>query len=159
MQSLYLTHHSDPGSWRAMSRMKDNNPPAVSGKFFQVLGSSEAPWQPWQSRMSTPPAAQLIKAITDCVSFTWQEVLFSENKPTEAVNTGTLNKLEKLFEHITLINSSYIVLGCKRSAAQNISLLDTCIIQTVLLQAMVVYDVSWYLTWVLASAETHGACV
>ena len=26
-------------------------------------------------------------------------------------------------------------------------------------QAMVVYEVSWHLTWVLSSAETHGACV
>ena len=38
-------------------------------------------------------------------------------------------------------------------------LLDTCIMQTMLPQAMVVYEVSWYLTWVLSSAETHGACV
>ena len=26
-------------------------------------------------------------------------------------------------------------------------------------QAMVVYEVSWHLTWVLSSAEAHGACV
>ena len=38
-------------------------------------------------------------------------------------------------------------------------LLDTWIMQTMLPQAMVVYDVSWHLTWVLSSAETHGACV
>ena len=37
--------------------------------------------------------------------------------------------------------------------------LDTCIMQTMLPQAMVVCEVSWHLTWVLSSAETHGACV
>ena len=37
--------------------------------------------------------------------------------------------------------------------------LDTCIMQTMLPQAMVVYEVSWHLTWVFSSAETHGACV
>ena len=31
--------------------------------------------------------------------------------------------------------------------------------QTMLPQAMVVYEGSWHLTWVLSSAETHGACV
>ena len=29
--------------------------------------------------------------------------------------------------------------------------------QTMLPQVMVVFEVSWYLTWVLSSAETHGS--
>ena len=40
-----------------------------------------------------------------------------------------------------------------------IYILDTCRRQTMLPQAMAVCEVSWYLTWVLSSAETHGACV
>ena len=45
-----------------------------------------------------------------------------------------------------------------RILAANIRRLDTCIMQTMLPQAMVVYEVSWHLTWVLP-LQTDGACV
>ena len=60
------------------------------------------------------------------------------------------------FHYLGISQNSFSNSVCCLDSYKQTTILDTCIMQTMLPQGMVVYEVCWHLTWILSSAEMQG---